>query len=65
MKSGDVVGRRIVRIHQTRCVTNTGDVRMLVSSITLDDGTVLMPEVIRLPDDDAPTIYIVKPGADA
>lgn len=52
MKSRGVVGKKIVKIHQTRLPANTGELTWCVTSIELEDGTLLRPHTLELDDHD-------------
>ena len=51
MQSRSVVGKRIVRVNQTRSLTNTG-VAYDVHSILLENGTLIRFRVLETENDD-------------
>jgi len=47
MKSRDAVGKKIVRIEQTRTADNIGETVWHIDAIVLEDGTKLCPNVLE------------------
>ena len=51
MRAKDVVGRKIVRVIQTRCLTDFGEQVWHVDGFELDNGKIVHFSVCELPGD--------------